>query len=201
MADERDWKDEFRGWWWRYRMEAELARQYATIAAFFAMPPVVRRNPVLELLLPSSLLVRAVALLDAGCKLALSRSGVAAPAKRYRNNLAGRLEHLHDVDAFDAALYAQLGRIRSDRNLLAHESSAAFGWDQLQSDIEAIEQALIALDLVALTQKLQIYASRSKGKELPNGKYQFDYRYGVKSEDGTHWGAEWAETRGLFDTE
>jgi hypothetical protein len=150
------------------------------------------RNPILDRLLPSLLLVNAVAILDGHLEeLVASRFG--SLPKGYKNSFHGRIEYLADqaVVANRAALHA----IRERRNNLAHGAATAVSWTQLVADVHEIDRTLQHLGAVGTRPKLEFRYERSALREVsePYRHYTRDFRYWVSEEGNPAYEVSWTE--------
>jgi hypothetical protein len=179
--------------WRRFLIDLELARNYP--AAFIQFPLGVRRcDPILDQLLPSLLHIKAVAVLDAGLKVALSAKRLTVP-RPYGGGLKGCINFLHDQSIIDDV--SPLQAIRETRNDVAHEFEGSVTWTELEAAVAAIQQALEQLALIPARPVLEFFAERSAMEASPNETAigQCRYKFGLKDTDGQEIATvTWTET-------
>ncbi len=163
--------------WWQFRLEAEAAKKY--YISYEMYTGMTHKDPLLEKMLPTLLFIKAVTLLDNSIELWLLLNGHIL-SKPYRDDLNGRIKYLADNNILNCA--ASLHDIRIRRNALAHEPKSACNWEDMDKTIVAIEDALVSLNLVKKTPKLEFFAERSETKQSqePGVKYSRTFKYGVK---------------------
>lgn len=106
---------------WRvFLLEYELAKHYHYPYILYA--GTTNRNPLLDMLLPSLLMVRAVSILDDSLKVELQTQGITLPQSRYKDDLYGRISILCDNKTLSAK--DDLQKLRRRRNELSHEIAA-----------------------------------------------------------------------------
>ena len=160
--------------WRQFRLEAEAARHYPY--SYLLNNQETHRDVLLERLLPTLLYIKGVAILDDSLELWLVDKGHSG----YKENLNGRLQYLADKGLLQGT--DELHKIRTRRNALAHEPSAACTWEELAEDILLMEVSLVSLDLVRPTEELEYFAERSALQASSEPGIRFFYRitYGVK---------------------
>jgi hypothetical protein len=166
--------------WREFRLRAEAAANYYRPYAMYINQS--HRDVLLEQFLPPLLYIRGVAIFDDALELWLDQQGIKTVSP-LRDDLNGRLEFLDARKAVANA--ADLHVIRKERNRLAHEPDTTCTWARLASDMAAIEQALVALDLARPTGTLEYFGERSamKSSSEPGIKFTRTFTYGV-AEDG-----------------
>ncbi len=138
------------------------------------------RNPLLDQLLPSLLLVRAVSILDEALQFELDEHGITLPQGQYRDNLKGRIAILGNSGKLSAA--DKLQDLRSRRNELAHDISVFATWDELSAAVHLVESALQDLTIAGPRPKLDYFGERSAMSESPNPNVLWtrEFKCGIK---------------------
>jgi hypothetical protein len=165
--------------WRRFRLEAEAARNYHLGYALYIAQ--THRDRVLEILLPTLLYIRAVAILEDSLELWLDAKGHRL-REPYRDDLNGRLTYMGDHGLLPDI--DMLHGVRRERNRLAHEPVASCDWARLSNDVDVVERSLLALELVRPTPHLEYFCERSAMEESqePGVKFTRQFIVGVKEE-------------------
>jgi len=160
--------------WREFLIDAMFAENYE-LGYYLDPPQPTLKNPVVERLLPSLLLVKAVAILDHALRCWCDEKGHIIPKKPYGTDLKGRIDYL--VDNGHLTDRSSLHSIRGTRNVLAHEPAGAVDWKQLGSDVLAIHGVLKELGLVGNFPKWEIGSERSAAEDpkVPDALISFDY--------------------------
>ena len=176
---------------WRvYLLEYEFAKNYDRTYLLYAGS--THRNPALDQLLPSLLLIRAVSILDSALQLELDTQGIKLPQGQYKDNLKGRIGILGDNGTLSAS--GDLQALRCRRNDLAHEVLFAT-WDELSSAIDLVETELQEMTIVGPRPTLEYFGERSAVKESPdpNIVYTRDFKCGIKENGQVALEHSWTE--------
>jgi hypothetical protein len=134
-----------------------------------------RANPVFDRLLPSLLHVKALTVLDASLKEALTTRASSPKDFGYKDDLNGRISTSGDLGLFPECKL--LHEARRTRNEIAHEFEPIVSWVELDEAVQTIQQGLLLLGLVGSMPKLEVKAERKPKTELkdPNARLGFDY--------------------------
>lgn len=142
--------------WRRTLLEWEAVKHYAQPYALiigWTFP-----NPLVEHLLPSVLLVKAVAVFDEAIEHYIDSVRGGLPAG-YKATLDGRIRFLADQRLVTNGL--QLHDVRILRNKVAHERQVQATWQELDSALAELETALLSMSLVDPRPKLEYFGERS----------------------------------------
>ncbi|MBK8060525.1 MAG: hypothetical protein IPK33_22335 [Gemmatimonadetes bacterium] len=166
--------------WRRLLIDVELARNYPL--ASFDVVGAQARNPILERLLPSLLLVKAVAVLDAAISEYVASRGLSIPRGTYGTSLNGKIEFLVDESIFPDG--DDLHRIRDVRNVIAHDANGDTTWSALDNDIGTLNGALKTLGFVGDPPRLEFFAERRTmdKPDRPDALFGFRHVFGVKED-------------------
>lgn len=165
----------------------------AHVSASPNSPPT--NKPILDLLMPSLLLVRSVSVLDQALRSYIENSFGSMP-KGYRDDLNGRLRLLVDQNLLTDGVALHQLRIR--RNELAHESTDATGlrtfpkWKEVDDALALERKSLMELGFVNLpvakyeffwTRDVDIYGDENPSPR-PGVVMTHHFKYGVKNDGG-----------------
>lgn len=185
-------KDEFRKIWNVYLLEQELAQNYP--GAYALSGGMAGRNMLLDQLLPSFLLIRAVSILDEGFQIILNEKEINLPTKKYENTLGGRIGILGDSNIISKK--SPIDLLRRSRNNLAHTPRGST-WNELRSAIDLIDFTLQELNLVGKRPLLEYFGTRSgaEAPNPPNPEIAFSYKYicGIKENNKPGIELSWIE--------
>jgi hypothetical protein len=174
---------------WRWLLqEIVLARNVFRLGA--TIGPAVNK-PVLDLLLPSLLFVRATSMLDEALADYIDGKGYAVP-KKYGTTLHGRLRFLNDQGKL--AYSQELRDLKDRRNTIAHRSNVAstvqptaVTWDELDWAVGVVEESLGRLNLIGPRPNFEFFWERDVDTYLdqpppdkPTVRMTHHYRYGVR---------------------
>lgn len=164
--------------WWRFRVEVVAAQNYHLSSSLIGPH---FKNILLERMLPILLYIKAVTILDDSFDLWLYKNNHIL-SKPYKNDLNGRIQYLVDIGVLSDR--DRLHGIRRRRNDFAHEPEISCSWDELSEAIFVMEDNLMILGLVRITQRLEFFYERSPiASSDPDIALSHEYKYGVK-EDG-----------------
>ncbi len=166
---------------WRVLLiELEFARNYQI--AYQLDGGAAARNPVLEKILPSLLHIKMAAVLDEALENHLAAKNIPLP-KTYRPALEGRISFFHDSKEITNG--PELHDIRQRRNDLAHDTSSAVSWVQLDQDLSVVHATLQHLSFVGKRPHFEIKAERSamQGSDEPGIAWYCDYSVGLMEGD------------------
>ncbi len=185
-----DDKERLQRSWRVYLLEYEYAKHYNYINLLGGGS--MLRNPILDNLVPSLLLIRAVSILDLALQLVLNTQGIKLPQGDYKDNLKGRIEILGDNGKLFAS--SDLQALRCRRNELAHEVAFCTG-DELSSSVYLVEKTLQELHLVGPRPMLEYFGERSAMKESPDPDVLFmrEYKCGIKENGKVALEHSWTE--------
>jgi hypothetical protein len=161
---ETDDKKRLQRCWRVYLLEYELAKHYHYPYLLYMAS--TNRNPLLDQLLPSLLLVRAVSILDEVLQFGLDAYGITLPQGQHRDNLKGRIAILGNNGKLSAT--DKLQDLRCRRNELAHDILVSATWDELSAAVDLVEAALQELAIVGPRPKLDYFGERSAMSESPD---------------------------------
>lgn len=178
--------------WQILLQEIELARHYPLVYAMDAFGR-LRKNPLLEDLLPTLLYLKMVAILDDALICYIDQNNLEVPAQKYRHDLNGRIEFL--IDSGYLSDGDELHRFRIKRNDMAHKTDAVCSWGDLDADLAKLDHELQHLSLVTVSPKYEFYAEKSaaRASDDPSVLCAFDYRIGVKADGKPAVGYSWTE--------
>lgn len=180
--------------WRLFLIDRAFAQNYRTY--FWITSHTVRlppANPVFDRLLPSLLHVKALAILDAGLKEALSTRCSSPKSHGYKNDLNGRINTAADLGIFpDSKL---LHEARLTRNEVSHEFEPSVSWADLDDTIQIIQQSLTLLGLAGAMPNFEVKAERRPKNELidPNARIGFDYCVSVVGDGKVESEIAWSE--------
>ncbi len=177
---------------WRWLLQETLLARNAFRLGSIIGPAV--HKPVLDLLFPSLLLVRAVSLMDEALADYIDGKGYAVP-KKYGTTLHGRLSFLDDQG--DLSYSQNLRGLKDRRNGIAHRSttpgtahSTAVTWDELDQALGVVEAVLQKLNLIGPRPNLEFFWERDADlypdeppPDKPTIRVTHHYRYGVREGD------------------
>ena len=185
-----DDKERLRLSWRMYLLEYEYAKYYdrANLLSGGSM----LRNPVLDFLLPSLLLIRVVSILDAALQFELDRQSVRLPKGVYHDDLKGRIGILGDSGKLSTK--DNLQSLRCRRNDLAHKLLFAT-WDELSAAVDLVEAALQELAIVGARPTLEYFGERSAVSESPDPNALFirKFKCGIKENGQVALEHSWTE--------
>lgn len=178
---ETEEKERLQRSWRVFLLEYELAKHYHYPYLLYGGS--TNRNPLLDKLLPSLLLIRAVSILDDSLQFELSIQGITLPQGQYRDNLKGRIAILSENGRLSAP--EGLQKLRCRRNEMAHEVSLAATWEELASAVDLVEATLQELSIVGPRMALEYFGERSAMTESPEPDVLWtrEFKCGIK-EDG-----------------
>jgi hypothetical protein len=127
--------------WHECLQEIELARNYDHFDVRHFTP----RNPILDGLLPSLLLLRALSILDDAFESYIDAHSIPLPPK-FRPVFHDRIQLLAHQGLLPNA--RQLHAYRDQRNSIAHQSTAATSWKALDAAVAEVHSALHSLGVV-----------------------------------------------------
>jgi hypothetical protein len=155
------------------------------------------RNPLIEHILPSVTLVKAVAVFDEAAEEYIDRNG--GLPSGYRATLDGRLRFLADRSLVANGL--QLHQVRALRNRVAHEREAHATWQELESALGELESALIALNLVQPRPQLDYFGERSgiTPSDQPGVLGTRTFTFGVRENGSSAYEVTWTQTLHRLD--
>jgi hypothetical protein len=138
------------------------------------------RNPLLDQLLPSLLLVRAASILNEALQFGLDKYGITLPQGHYKDNLKGRIAILGNSGNLSAA--DKLQDLRSRRNEIVHDISVFATWDELSAAADLVESALQELTIAETRSKLHYFRERSAMSESPDPNVLLtrEFKCGIK---------------------
>jgi hypothetical protein len=177
---------------WRVLLiESEFARNYPI--AYQLDAGAAARNPVLEKILPSLLHIKMAAVLDEALETHLAATNTSLP-KTYRPTLDGRISFFDD--SRQIANGVDLHAIRQRRNDLAHDTSSAISWAQLDQDLDAVNATFQYLGFVGPRPHFEIKAERSamQGSQEPGVAGYFDYSVSLIEGERTAAEFKWRST-------
>jgi hypothetical protein len=151
------------------------------------------RNPLIEHILPSVVLVKAVAVFDEAVEEYIYRNHSGLPSG-YRATLDGRIRFL--VDRSLVANGLQLHKVRELRNRVAHEKDAHATWQELEGAFGELETALVSLNLVQPRPQLDFFGERSEItlSDQPGILGTRTFTIGVRENGSTAYQASWTQT-------
>jgi hypothetical protein len=164
---------------WRvFLLEYELAKHYHYPYILYA--GTTNRNPLLDMLLPSLLMVRAVSILDDSLQVELQTQGITLPQGQYKDDLYGRISILCDNKTLSAK--DDLQKLRRRRNKLSHEIAASATWEELSSAVDHVEASLQELKIVGPRPTMEYFGQRSAmtGSPDPNVLWTREFKCGIK---------------------
>lgn len=164
---------------WRvFLLEYELAKHY--YYPYRLYDGTTHRNPLLDRLLPSLLMVRAVSILDYSLQVELQTHGITLPQGRYKDDLYGRISILCDNKTLSAK--DDLQKLRRRRNELSHEIAASVTWEELSSAVDHVEASLQELKIVGPRPTMEYFGQRSAmtGSPDPNVLWTREFKCGIK---------------------
>lgn len=172
---------EFLEAWNLFLQEVELAKSYHMPYVLIGLGN-TWRNPLLDLLLPSLLSVKLVALLDQGLAEFITQQHSPMP-KKYQGTLNGRIEFLNDQGKLKH--FQSLHQIRLNRNRLAHEVSTQSTWETLSAEINIVEGELQNLGLVGERPIYSFFGERSElqSSNKPGVAFSQEFRFGIKCDE------------------
>jgi len=170
--------EEFHRSWNRLLQDAELATNYAATYQLNLSAPVP--NPLLGALLPSSLYLRLISLLDEALAEYIDLKELKMPAK-HKQDLYHRIKFLSENNLLTNA--NDLQELREKRKLLAHDANRNATWQELAKAFDITEQALQHLVFVGARPGYEFYAEKCPAKEStnPGGAFSFDYSHSLKT--------------------
>ncbi len=191
---ELDSKEEIRQWWRIYLLEYELAKYYHYPYLLYSGS--TQRNPLLDQLLPSLLVIRVVSILNGVLEFELDSRGITLPQGKYKDNLKGRIEILGDTGVISDAYV--LHRLRVRRNELAHDLSKPATWEELSETVNVVEATLQELGYVGSRPKLEYFGERSALSDSPdpNIRWTREFKVGIKENDKI--ALEWSWTQNFL---
>lgn len=156
------------------------------------------RNPLVEHVLPSVTLVKAVAVFDEAVETYIDRNHGGLPSG-YRATLDGRIRFLADRSL--VANGQHLHQVRALRNRVAHERDAHATWQELESALGELESALIALKLVQPRPQLDYFGERSgiTLSDQPGVLGTRTFTIGVRENGSAAYEATWTQTLHCLD--
>ncbi len=178
--------------WFRTLLEWQTVTHYHDVYRLI-LPTRSLRNPLLEDVLPSIMLIKAVAVFDEAIAdtIGTKHGGL---VKGYKDDLNGRIRFLVDRNLVSNG--AELHETRSLRNELAHEGNRHATWNELEKALRELESGLQDLKVVGPRPTLEFYFERS-GVELSEEKGVLGTRkmeFGVKANDVVAYKAKWIDT-------
>lgn len=186
-------KEELQNIWRVYLLEYEFSKSYDLAYALYIARAV--KNPILEMLLPSLLLIRAVSILDDTLQFELEAQGINLPQGKYKNDLYGRITILGDRGRLSES--RKLQDLRKRRNELAHDCDIDkfASWAELSKAVDLVEATLQELSIVGDRPKLDFYAEKSAIKEStePDIFGVRDFKVGIKENDKVALEWSWSE--------
>lgn len=170
--------DSFAFAWQRFLIESLLLKDHALYYVLHNAR--AGSNPIVDQYAPGILYVKMVALLDEALGEYITANGLRV-VHPYRNDLNGRINFLDSQSRIANA--SELHRIRSLRNLLAHQSDRRTDWDQLRADTAVVHNELQHLGFVGDQPLVQTFGERSGinlDHSLPGVSHLQDYVIGAK---------------------
>lgn len=182
---------DFNATWKRLLQDVELAVNYQLPYAMFGFGRTFR-NPIIEDILPSSLFIQLVSLVDDAMDQYIDSHGIQWPPKS-KQDLNGRIKLLTDAKALHDA--NQLHALRNRRNELAHEANPSkVDWKELRRAISTVEAELLVLKLINGSPTYSFYYERSGMRErIDNTGCEQDYSFGLKEFGNCVVKVEWTE--------
>jgi hypothetical protein len=163
--------------WFRFLMDAELAKSYKMAGMIGSHGMGVTPNPLLESLLPSLLYIRLGAFLEDTFGDVIDARGL--PGKKDR--FADRIEVLNSHQLLKDTAAVHL--VRKRRNELAHEPGQSCDWDELENAIRIAHAELESLGLVGARPQYEFVGERKMGTPDPDYSMAQDFCYGLKQND------------------
>lgn len=159
--------------WRTFLHERVMLQQHQVLAT----PPM--RNPVIDRLVPSLLLIKGTSILHQALREEISARNLATP-KKYHSTLEEDINLLAQCGSL-ADEKTALHSVRARRLDAAHGTEHMLTWTELEADIATIERALHRLGLVSPRPALDIYYGRSRVKDSPdqNIVMVLRHRFGV----------------------
>lgn len=164
--------------WCKFLLDVELAKDYNGINMIDGGGLPIR-NPILDTLLPTLLLIRMSAFLDEAFEQYIDRNGLVMPNRKldFNNRIICLDNHGKLKDA------ARVHRVREQRNAVAHESMQKFTWEQMEQAIEVGQDELQHLGLVTTRPIFEISSHRRPAADPdPNYICTLDYVYCVRQD-------------------
>jgi hypothetical protein len=173
-----DDKGQLRRSWRVYLLEYEFSKHYHYPYLLYMVSTI--RNPMLDQLLPSLLLIRAVSILDDALQLELDAQGIKLPQGRYRNNLEGRIAILGDNGRLSATDKLQDLRVR--RNELAHDVSVFATWEEVSVAVDLVDTTLREFTIAGPRPTLEFFGERSAMSESPDPSVRWtrEFKCGIE---------------------
>ena len=162
--------------WKRLLQDIEFSKNYNRVDPGH----ITAKNPVLDKLLPSLLYIKMLTILDDALKHFIGYHSLSLPKKKYRNDLNGRLNFLHDLKKLKH--FGQLDSVRKKRNDYGHETEVWSNWTEFENDLATIEAELQHLGYIGQRPSYEFFSERSgaQDSERPEVLAEFNYRYGLK---------------------
>lgn len=158
--------------------------------------PFGQRNPIIDVVVPGLLLIKAVSILQDALRVEIGRKNLPTPSK-YRSTLEDDINLLTNEGVL-ATERISLHKIRDRRGDSAHQATQNMKWPELSVDIDTIETAMQKIDTVEMRPKIEIYSERSAAAAAKDPRYVISFRhiYGVTVEGvlGNHF--EWITHHG-----
>jgi hypothetical protein len=175
---EADGREQLRQCWRVYLIEYELSKHYHYPYLLYMVSTV--RNPLLDQLLPSLLLIRAVSILDDALHFELDAQGMKLPQGQYKDNLKGRIAILGDSGRISNT--GNLQELRCRRNELAHDISVSATWDELSVAVDLVDTTLRELTFTGPRPTLEYFGERSAMSESPDPSVRWtrEFKCGIK---------------------
>lgn len=176
--NDSDVTEQLRRSWRVYLLEYELAKHYHYPYLLYMAS--TNRNPLLDQILPSLLVVRAVSILGEALQFELHRQGIKLPRGQYRENLKGRIAVLANNGTLSDG--NELQNLRCRRNELAHQISVSATWDDLSAAVDRVDAALQELNIASPRPTLEYFGERSAMEDSPDPKVRWtrELKCGVK---------------------
>lgn len=182
---------------WRvFLVQLEFARYYPMAYQLERVGPAVR-NPLLEMILPTLLHMKMMAIADEAFHHYLDDCDQVPATTTYQENLYGRITSLTDRKLIDNGEALQDPRLR--RNAAAHQVTSDVSWKQLDSDLLEVQCALERLGLAGERPNFDVRGERSALRESSEPGVLGERDFIVSVHEGTKLAGEYRWQERIYD--